>query len=478
MAGRTEHRKRHRTKRNIDNRNDKTDLFVKEGVGTAVTTAAGDSYLGAYALALGADDRFIGEFSAIPALISSVLQLLSSKLFHKRKLVVVGGVALSLLVWMGIVLLTAMPTQNALTLLMIYVIVYTSIKGIVAPLWASWFGDYLNRSTLGEIVGKRDAVVSTVSAVISVGAGYFLTLFDQTNVLVGFAVLFSLAALGRLMSLVYLMKIPENPVPEGFTNIKTSEPKRVQSNKRNSTRMKNSTLTQTKHKYRVRLFLIYASLLFLVVTIASPFFIIYELKILKLTYLQYGALILTSALSRYFSSKYWGNMIDKYSSKTVTLAGGIIVASHVFIYVLLPRFEWLLLASVLSGFGWSAHDVGGFSYIMSHSNKKSRAEYVAIYNFLFGITRFIGTNLGLLLIDKFETVPFLGLTGVAGVIAFSGLLRLLVAVTFIPILKDHGIKHEGRLIVAMLTEYPVRSITHLIFHHYHYSHETVKHMTK
>ncbi len=442
------------------NAKEASENFIKSSVGVAITNSMGDSYLSAYALALGATDSFIGQLSAIPSLISSTLQLLLAKRFKSRKNVIFIGILLTFLIWIGILSLSLYPVESALQLLLVYVIVYSSINAILAPIWASWVGDYLRKSSMGSFFGKRDAIVSTLSAVGSLLAGYLLSISKSSgNQWIGFLLIFSLAALGRLISLYFLNKIPD---------VKPSYEKQRKIRKR-------SILWDREHQ-KVRTFLLYSSVLFIAVTIASPFFVVYKLRILELTYLQYGILILIGAISRYFSSRYWGYMIDRYNSKDVTLAGGIIIALHLFIYVYFPEFKYLILAEMLSGFGWSAHDVGGFTYIMTHSNRETRASYVSYYNFLFGITRFIGTNIGLILIDRFNVYPFLGISGIPGVILFSGVLRLIVAVMFIPLLKDHGMRQEGKLIVAMLTEYPIRTVSHLIFHHHHYSHHTIKHI--
>ena len=88
------------------------------------------------------------------------------------------------------------------------------------------------------------------------------------------------------------------------------------------------------------------------VHIASPFFVVYQLKILKLDYFLFSLLLLVGSLVSFLFGKYWGKAVDKYGPKTVLFSGALLVSSVPFIYYFYAsNFFVLLLTGILSGLG-------------------------------------------------------------------------------------------------------------------------------
>ncbi len=418
------------------NKNEK--YLVREGIGYAAMFSFGDSYLAPFALFLGAPKEFIGIFSTLPSLVGSFLQIFSPKIlkfFKNIKKITLIGVFLTALFWILFAFFGFF--SNNLDLLLFFVILYTSINWIINPIWASWVGEVVNKKRFGAFFGFRSSKQNLTFIIATLTAGVVMNYFND---LIGFLIIFLIAALFRLYSFLNLSKVSNKKIPNHL-----------------DTKLPHETFFNANKK--MKYFYLFVALFLFVTYIASPFFVVYQLKILNLNYFFFSILLLTPPLIKYKFGKYWGSAIDRYGPKVVLFTGALLGSLVPIIYYFSPHFFFLVFASIISGFGWGAWELALISYVLKHSKQNNRAEHMATLNFISGIFNFLGALLGSLIIIL---LPFMQ------VFLISGILRFLVAIAFLLFIyeHEHNLKNKINTIFLLLG---FHSISHALINFRHYS---------
>jgi MFS family permease len=115
---------------------------------------------------------------------------------------------------------------------------------------------------------------------------------------------------------------------------------------------------------------------------ASPFFAVYMLKDLRLSYTIVTLLTCLTALCNMIGMRFWGRMIDRYSAKPVNLLGSIAATMFPALWLVVPLAPLgavLPLVHILGGFGWSAVDLSGSALLLALAPQRERALYLSVY---------------------------------------------------------------------------------------------------
>ena len=97
------------------------------------------------------------------------------------------------------------------------------------------------------------------------------------------------------------------------------------------------------------------------VSLAAPFFVVYELKDLGFTYFQFTILSAAEILASFLLLGLWGRMNDNQGSKMVIMITGLLIPIVPLLYLVSANFYFLLLVSLMSGAAW-----GGFNLAVSN----------------------------------------------------------------------------------------------------------------
>src|SRR5690606_26597056 len=93
------------------------------------------------------------------------------------------------------------------------------------------------------------------------------------------------------------------------------------------------------------------------VNLAAPFFTVYMLKDLDLSYTFVTGLTSLTALANMAGMRFWGQMTDRFSAKPVGILGGIVAALLPGLWLatlVAPPWAVLPVVHILGGFGWAA----------------------------------------------------------------------------------------------------------------------------
>jgi hypothetical protein len=178
------------------------------------------------------------------------------------------------------------------------------------------------------------------------------------------------------------------------------------------------------------------------VAIASPFFTLYMLRDLHFTYLMFMSNTAASVLMQFLTLNMWGRISDRFGNRLILATTGLILPFLPTLWLVSGNYWYLLGVQAVAGLVWAGFSLstGNFVYDLVPSPK--RATYVAYHNVLMSIGVFCGAMLGGWLGQALPTHFTLGGTTLSwnsallGVFLISGLARLVIALVFIPHLRE------------------------------------------
>jgi MFS family permease len=351
-----------------------------DGMFASCTAGLTSDYIAPYALALGASTSQIGVLTAVPSLAASSLQLASAHLSEKigsRKKVVLFFVLLHALFGIPILLVPYVsPAGMAVPLLIGLVTLFATCNACASPAWAGLMSEYIPRSMRGKFFGWRSRIMVLVTVGASLVSGMILH-FSRQRVLRGFAVIFLLAVVCRVISWYFLTRMYEPAY-------------RV---RREAYFSFYDFIRRARGSNFARFVLFSAAFIFCV-NLASPFFSVFMLRDLKFNYLTFTLITLTATLAQVVAMSRWGMHADKVGNVKVIRVTSVLIASLPLWWVISQHPLMLFFAQVLSGFAWAGFNLCATNFIYDAVTPQKRVRCIAYYNLFIGLATFAGALTG------------------------------------------------------------------------------------
>jgi MFS family permease len=402
---------------------------VKDGVAYSVMIGGGESYFSAFALYFKATTAQIGVLATLPPLLASFAQLLSAWLgrhMGKRKPIVLLGASVQGLALLPLAFLPILFPDDAIPILIVCAIFYFSGANIAVPQWGSMMGDLVAERRRGRFFGHRTRLCSITSFSALIIAGIILDLFDRNEyTLTGYACIFLVAIIARFVSVYHLTQMHdppghvaalESPFQKGFW-------RRV-------------------HGSAFARFTVFFAAMQFSVAIASPFFVVYMLRDLQFTYLEFTINIATSVLIQFLALNRWGRLSDAFGNRLILAVTGLMIPVLPLLWIFSTNYIYLLFVQTLAGMAWGGFSLGAGNYVYDLVPPAKRAMYMAFHNVLSSTAVFSGGLIGGYLGAHLPTeINLFGqhyewLTALYGVFIISSLLRLLTALSLLPRLRE------------------------------------------
>ncbi|MEA3329594.1 MAG: MFS transporter [Nanoarchaeota archaeon] len=430
-----------------DLKKDSLKQSIFEGSAHSVMMGAGHSFIVPYALALNSGNLLIGFLNSFMGIIGPLAQLKSPKLMeiYSRKKIILWSIMLQSLMWIPVILLIWMFYRGILMnylpiLLIIFYSLLIAIGAVAGPPWFSLMGDLVPEKSRGRYFAKRNRIIGFVTLASMLIAGFVLDFFKTKGiVLIGFLILFTIAGFARFFSF-FLFKKHYDPgikLKRGYYFSFFDFLKHARNNNFGK-------------------FAIFTSLIFLAVSVSSPFFAVYMLDELKLSYVWFIAITLAPGILSLIVLPFWGRVADKYGNRLVIFISALAVPFFPFLWLVSTSKIYLLIVpSIFAGIFWGAFNFASSNFIYDSVNSEHRALCSAYYNLLAGAGIFLGSILGGL-ITRFISIElingFFNLE-IPNIFLFvflvSGILRGLVVIGFLRGIKEvrktkisHGLVRE------------------------------------
>lgn len=382
--------------------------------------------------ALGASDLVYGIIMAMPV-IGGILQVFASYYLEstgKRKQLFLISGFIQRLAWIpaALIPLIVPPNNNsvriwAVTVLITIASAAGSINGVA---FLPWVGDLVPLEIRGRFFSRRTTIFTISGAITGILVGRLLDIFQGS--FSGYAVIFVAAALLGTADIVCFFWIKDPPM-------KISE-KKVPFFKLFAKPYGNKNYIR---------FILYVSLWNFGVNFAGPFFNVYMLEHLNMTFLLvfiFGQVI--SNLSTILFVRFWGIIVDRFGCKPVMAICSTIIILFPFLWCFATPKNYLIILFInfLAGICWPGFDMAATNLSIWLAPEENRSIYVANYTL---ITSSVGIALAYICGGAFMqfTGPILesmNLPFVAGqefskfhaLFIMSGLIRLSALVFLFP----------------------------------------------
>ena len=403
---------------------------VRDGCFHAVMLGAGEAYLAAFGVFLGSGTLVIGLLASLPLLLGSLAQLGAVGLLDRasrRKPFVTIPAFLQALTWIPVLLAPYLFPARGPALLLVFSLAYFALGSVIAPAWNSWMGDLVPPERRGEYFGRRDRLRTLWQFVAVLAAGGILSLGRRGgSEFSGFAVIFAIALVARLASTYYQTRMIEPPYQppsreHAFTVLDFVK------------RIPTSNFGQ---------FTLYVAAIHATTFLAGPFFTLYMLRDLQFNYLEFTAASTVFILAQAITFANWGRVGDRFGNLVVLKWTGIAIPFVPMLWLISPRFEFILVYQILSGFVWAGFNLSSANFLFDAVSPPKRARCVAYYNVLVNagvlVGAFVGGGIAPMLPSEFSVLGFElpMVSNLQTLFLISGLGRLAVSLLFLPLLRE------------------------------------------
>lgn len=398
---------------------------IREGIFASAKSSFGDSFVSPFAIAINTSNPMVAMLSSISGFLGPLSQIFGSKLIekHSRKKIILKAVFLESLMWLPFIAIAFLFQKgiitNILPLIFLFSFsIYSVITNMINPIWFSWMGDIIDEKFRGRFFSKRSLLTGFVSVVLAILASFFLDYFKEKNwTMYGFAILFFLALISRLISLKSFKKQyePKIKLEKGYY-------------------FSFWQFLKEAPKTNFGKFAIFRASLFFSAYVTASLLTIYLIRILGFDYKIYMIITFAGTVFSLIFLELWGKFADKYGNYKTIYITSVMIPIIPILWILSPNPIYLILVPSFLGGIYSAGfnlSVGNFIYDNVTPQKRGLAN--SYFHVLNGIGVFLGAGVGALLI-KFVTSTTIEPIKIIFII--GAVLRIIPIVIFLPKIKE------------------------------------------
>ncbi|MFN3550589.1 MAG: MFS transporter [Endomicrobiia bacterium] len=383
-----------------------------DGIFASIMMGFTVNYVVAFALVLGAKNFQIGLLNALPQFFGSIVHLKVADIveYTKSRLkIIIIFVFLHSISYLSILTLFLVSQQNSVYWFIFLTTVSSIFSSIVATVWLSLMSDIVDKNRYGEYFSWRGKVLGVINLVASFVAGFFLGIIK--NKFYGFIILFFSAGICRIISGYFISKMED-------VEIKFVSEKKF-SYWQFIRRIKESNFVK---------YVLFVSLFNFAVNIAAPFFSVYMLKELEISYYEYTIITLSSAISGLIFLPFWGREADKIGNVKIIKITGFLICFVPILWLVSKNIFYLILINFFSGYLWAGFNLSVVNFIFDMASQEVRTRCLGYFNFTNGFFIFLGTIISGWLATH---IPFvINGSKLLSLFLFSGILRLIFVLFF------------------------------------------------
>lgn len=394
-------------------------LSVIEGVMALVAIGLQQTFYVPFLNALGATKFEIGIGAGLPALMTGLIQIrvpfwIQNPRYYKPAMV--WSTCLHGLSFLPLALVIFLKGPHSVWSAMAVMAISAAAMGFGAGIWADWMGHIVPRRRRGKYFGKRNRLQTLSQLTASVVAGYLLD-SNGGKVLLIFAGVWIVGGLFRTLSsfLFFWHHEPntlrrQSPQPGPFSDF--------------CRQMFRSTFGQFALAY---------SLINFAANFSAPFFTIYMLNEMKLSYIRYTCLSQMPTLITLLSMPLWGRICDRIGYVRPIRLQSTVVLGLPLVWIITHNYWILMGVQVLAGLTWGGLTLTCFNYSINALPHQNRLSGLSYLNFFSSIFIFLGTTLGGWL---GPVLPTFTDSQLHSIFLFSSLLRI------VPVLLFQGLPED------------------------------------
>lgn len=323
--------------------------------------------------ALGANDLLYSIIAAMPY-IAGVFQIFASYLLEKtgrRKLIFLITGYVRSIIWIPIVLTPLLmrdqPKSTMLMIITFLFFIYAVASSSVNISYLSWMGSIIPENIKGSFFGRRTAISTVTGIIASVIVGWYL---DELHSMLSFAVVFIGISICSLMDTSCYLGVIDPPMEVNREN-------------------RPSFMTMLKEPFKEKNYLkliIFVSCWNFSINLATPFFNIYMIEQLKMSYLSISIFtqFVAGITTVIFINKI-GVLSDKYGIKPVIRICCIFEALLPITWCLADKSNYFVVLSVsflISGLFHQGSNMLISNFSIWLAPEKNRSMFLANYSLI------------------------------------------------------------------------------------------------
>lgn len=405
--------------------------LVREGLLDAAKMGASETYLGAFGVLLGGTPLQIGALATLPPLVGSIIQSIGMRLSEQAKsrrnlIATLMRIQALLLVPIALIPVVFSPGWGAVAALISVVVVYHCTVGLIAPMWNSLVGDLLPPLSRGEFFGFRNKWMAIVTFSTVVVAGQILHQFAAFGYAAwGFTTLFMLSALSRAFS------------ARAFSGVDDVALHVPDDSKFSFWQF----ISRAKHSNFVK-FVVFVSSMNFAASVSGPYFAMYMLQDLKLSYFEYTIVIAAAVIAQFVVMRTWGSLSDQFGNRTILKVCGTLITFNPALWLISSNFWFVVFIQFYSGIFWSGFTLAAANFVFDAVTPPKRARCVAYQSIINGSLVFSGAIVGGIVARHVpvEVVSHIGMwvpqSPFIALFVLSGILRAAVMLFLFPAFKE------------------------------------------
>ena len=359
----------------------------------------GGAYATGYALHLGASKAMIGVLGAAPA-VGLALQFFSpliTERLTKRKPWCLGIFGSAWSFWLLIALIPWFVPEAGRAWAMIGLVLLSGMTlALAAPSAMSWLSDLVPLAMRGRFVGRQSSQMALIGLVASLAAGRYMDLpqFQEPYQQAGFTSLFLVALLFGWLSLTVWGAVPEPAIQRSRERV---DPKLL--------------LLPFKHR-DFRNLTIFVAIRTMAVMMAAPFFAVYMIENLKISYSAIAGFSITVTIFTMLANPLWGYLADKFGYQPILriTSFGIALNPLPWVFATSGNYLWLLpLAQAWAGTMGAGLIQSQLNLMLKTAPRERQAVYIGAYQAVVNLSFAAGSVIGGLLAKWFATFGELSL---------------------------------------------------------------------
>jgi MFS family permease len=401
-----------------------------DGAGYASMAGLTQNYITPYALQMNATNTQIGFLSGIPSFAQVLTQLVSPMLAEKigsRKIFILTAATLHGLMWLPILLIPYLFPNFQIWYLIAFISLCTAFDALGNAPWNSMMADLVPVEVRGRYFSQRNKIINFVMMIMSLVAGGVLQLLTKNGFL-GFTIILAGAMISRFFSVYSLtqMVYPAQVKPKV---------------KQSSIFQLSGTLFTTN----IGKFIVFNSLINLAANFSAPYFSVYLLRDVKVSYLFYVVINTIPILSTLLFMPFWGKRIDKAGSIKVLKISSVFVPLLPLLWLISANFFFLCGVQMLSGFAWAGVNLSINLFLYYAAPLENRTRYIALSNAMMFGGAAVGSLLGGIAVTH---VPAFNLNQIFTIFLISGIARIVVLIIYVPQIKE--VRHVPQMSVRQV----------------------------
>tara|TARA_B100000315_G_scaffold243784_1_gene267575 strand:- start:1515 stop:2606 length:1092 start_codon:yes stop_codon:yes gene_type:complete len=340
------------------------------------------------------------------------------------------------------------PTFQTFLIVNVFISIFDQLTGTV---WTSLIGDVVPENIRGRYFGKRAQINGIYSTISIILAGFVLQIISGYNESLGFAVIFFIGSIFRLLSC--------------YLYLKHDDPKKSKE-KLDSLNIFSSIYTN-KHTLFIK-YIFYSSIYTFINSWGIAVYTILFLRYFNFSYLQYSIIIFLLPLTSYISNPVWGYWSDYAGNRKVMLSGYWILTILPFNWFFcLQFFEghvafiFVLIHQIIAGIGWAGVHLSSFNYILNTVDQKDKMVQLTYLKAINGFFIFVGALAGAFLAEIDSILP--NITSISLIntpyiipILLCGIGRVLMLMFFNKFIKETKVKVKDISVFKLIISIPIQ----------------------